>query len=252
MDRRPIIAANWKMNLLKEEAEALVKGLLDGLDGSEQMDVVVAPAFPYLSEVAGMISGSAIELAAQNLHWEGFGAYTGEVCAPMLKDVGCRYVIIGHSERRQYFHETDETVNKRLKACLAGGLVPIFCVGETLDERKGGRMESVVERQVRDGLAGISADDFAGMVIAYEPVWAIGTGETATPEQAQAVHAHIRGLLKTLYGDSLAVGTRIQYGGSVKPANAAELMGQADIDGALVGGAALKAADFVGIVRAGL
>jgi triosephosphate isomerase len=251
MDRRPIIAANWKMNLLKEDAEALAKGLLAGLDGSEQLDVVVAPPFPYLSDVARVISGSAIDLAAQNLHWEGFGAYTGEVCAPMLRDVGCRYVIVGHSERRQYFHETDETVNKRLKAGLAGGLIPIFCVGETLEERKGGRMESVVERQVREGLAGISSDDFAEMVIAYEPVWAIGTGETATPEQAQAVHAHIRNLLKTLYGDALAAGTRIQYGGSVKPGNAAELMGKSDIDGALVGGAALKADSFLGIIHYG-
>jgi len=249
MDRKPIIAANWKMNLLQTEAENLVRGLLAGLKATEAVDVVVAPPFPYLRSVGQLIQGSVVELAAQNLHWEGFGAFTGEVCAPMLRDVGCRYVIVGHSERRQLFHETDGTVNQRLAAALAGGLVPIFCVGETLEERKAGKTDQVVTAQVRGGLAGISRKDALGMVVAYEPVWAIGTGETATPDQAQAVHATIRGLLSDLYGAELAEATRIQYGGSVKPGNAGELMAQPDIDGALVGGASLKADSFLGIVH---
>jgi len=249
MSRRPIIAANWKMNLLQADAEALVRGLLAGLDPTEAVDVVVAPPFPYLGSVGRLIQGSVIDLAAQNLHWEGFGAFTGEVCAPMLRDVGCRYVIVGHSERRQFFHETDETVNRRLKAAIEGGLVPIFCVGETLEERKAGRTEKVVETQIRGGLADIPRKDAEGMVIAYEPVWAIGTGETATPDQAQAVHATIRGLLSDLYGADLAEAARIQYGGSVKPGNAGELMAKRDIDGALVGGASLKADSFLGIIH---
>jgi triosephosphate isomerase len=251
MDRRPIIAANWKMNLVQAEAEALVKGVLAGLKGGERVEVVVAPPFPYLAVVGQRLAGTAVSLAAQNLHWEGFGAYTGEVCAAMLVDVGCRYVIVGHSERRQFFHETDGTVNRRIRAALAGDLLPIFCVGETLEERKGGRMEEVVERQVRGGLEGLRKEDAARIVIAYEPVWAIGTGETATPDQAQAAHAFIRKVLGALYGQSLAGGVRIQYGGSVKPGNAAELMARPDIDGALVGGASLKAESFLGIVQYG-
>jgi len=247
--RRPIVAANWKMNLLRSDAETLVRGLLEGLDGTEPVDVAVAPPFPYLAFVGRFLEGSGVGLAAQNLHWEGFGAYTGEVCGAMLRDVGCRYVIVGHSERRQFFHETDETVNRRLKAALAQRLVPIFCVGETLEQRKAGRTENVVGEQVRGGLAGFGREDVAGMVIAYEPVWAIGTGETATPDQAQAVHAYVRSLLASLYDPDLAGGLRIQYGGSVKPENVAELMGRPDIDGALVGGASLKAASFLGIVR---
>ena len=249
MDRKPIIAANWKMNLLKEEAASLVDELIQGLDGSEQMDIVVAPPFPYLMSVKEIISRSVIELSAQNMHWEGFGAYTAEVCSEMLTDVGCKYVIIGHSERRQFFHETDETVNKRLKAAFSGGLIPIFCVGELLLERKGGQTEEVVERQVRGGLEGIPGEDAEKVVLAYEPVWAIGTGETATPDQAQAVHAHIRNILKSIYDEGLADGTRIQYGGSVKPGNATELMAKPDIDGALVGGASLKADSFLGIIH---
>ena len=249
MNRRPIVAANWKMNLLQAEAETLVRGLLEGLDGAEAVDVVVAPPFPYLTLVGRLLEGSAVALAAQHLHWEGFGAYTGEVCAAMLKDVGCRYAIVGHSERRQFFQETDETVNRRLKASLGEGLVPIVCVGETLEQRKAGRTEDVVGRQVRGGLAGLPRQDASGIVVAYEPVWAIGTGETATPDQAQAVHAYIRRLLADLYDEDLAAGLRIQYGGSVKPDNAAVLMGRPDIDGALVGGASLKAASFLGIIR---
>ena len=249
MSRKPIMAGNWKMNLVVSEAEALAKDLNAGLDGSEGVDAVVAPAFTALVPIARALSGSSVSLAAQNLHWESFGAYTGEICAEMLKDVGCKYAIIGHSERRQFFHETDETVNKRLKAALAGGLIPILCVGETLEERKGGLTQGVVEKQIRGGLEGIPSEDAETMVLAYEPVWAIGTGETATPDQAQEVHAAIRALLKDLYDEGIAEGMRIQYGGSVKPDNVVDLMSRPDIDGALVGGASLKADSFLKIVK---
>lgn len=251
MKRRPIIAGNWKMNLLVAEAESLVKDLLSGLDGSgsEDVDVVVAPPFTSLVPVAKLIRGTRVALAAQNLHWEPSGAYTGEVSAKMLLDVGCKYVIIGHSERRQYFGETDETVNQRLKAALASGLEPILCVGEVLEDRKSGRTREVVDKQTRRGLADVSGKDAQRLAIAYEPVWAIGTGETATPEQAQEVHAEIRALIQDLYGEGVAQGVRIQYGGSVKPDNVRGLMDQPDVDGALVGGASLKAESFLGIVK---
>ena len=249
MNRKPLMAGNWKMHLLAAEAESLVKELIAGLDGTENVDVAVAPAYPWLVPVAKALSGSGVALAAQNLHWEDFGAFTGEVCAKMLRDAGCTYVIVGHSERRQYFNETNQTVNKRLKAALAEGLIPILCVGETLDERKGGLTQEVVEKQIREGLEGISREEMVSMVIAYEPVWAIGTGGTATPEQAQEVHAGIRALLRDLYDEAIAQGLRIQYGGSVKPANVNELMAKPDIDGALVGGASLKADSFLGIVK---
>ena len=249
MARRPIMAGNWKMNMLVSEAEALVNGLKAGLEGTEEVDVVVAPPFPSLYPVSKALSGSSIALAGQNLHWEESGAYTGEVSASMLLDVGCKYVIIGHSERRQYFGETDETVNRRVKAALAAGLDPIVCVGEVLEERKSGRTWEVVERQTREGLAGISREDAERLVLAYEPVWAIGTGETATPDQAQEVHGKIRGLIEELYGDAIAQGLRIQYGGSVKPDNVRGLMDRPDVDGALVGGASLKVDSFLGIVK---
>jgi triosephosphate isomerase len=243
------MAGNWKMNMLVSEAEALVNGLNSGLDGKEEVDVVVAPPFTSLHPVSRALSGSSIALAGQNLHWEASGAYTGEVSAAMLLDVGCKYVIIGHSERRQYFGETDETVNRRVKAALAAGLDPIVCVGEVLEERKSGRTWEVVKRQTRDGLAGISKEDAKRLVLAYEPVWAIGTGETATPDQAQEVHGQIRDLIRDLYDESIAQGLRIQYGGSVKPDNARGLMDQPDVDGALVGGASLKVESFLGIVK---
>ncbi len=247
--RRPIMAGNWKMNLLVAEAETLVRGILDGLKDPVDADVVVAPAFTALYPVARLLQGTAVALAAQDLFWEDFGAYTGEVNAKMLRDVGCTYVIVGHSERRQYFGETDQTANRRVRAALAGGLLPILCVGETLEERKQGKTLAVVERQLRDGLDGIGRDEATKLVIAYEPVWAIGTGETATPEQAQEVHAFIRSFVRSRFGDAVADGMRIQYGGSVKPDNIRSLMDQPDIDGALVGGASLKAASFLGIVR---
>jgi triosephosphate isomerase len=199
--------------------------------------------------VAKALSGSFIALAGQNLHWEASGAYTGEVSASMLLDVGCKYVIIGHSERRQFFGETDETVNRRVKAALSAGLDPIVCVGEVLEERKSGSTWEVVGRQIRGGLKGISKGDAERLVLAYEPVWAIGTGETATPEQAQEVHEKVRGLIGELYGEGIAQGMRIQYGGSVKPDNVGGLMDQPDVDGALVGGASLKVESFLGIVK---
>ena len=249
MNRRPIMAGNWKMNMLVAEAEALVKELIGGLDGAEDVDVVVAPPFPSLYPVGKLLRGSPIALAAQNLHWEVSGAYTGEVSARMLLDVGCQYVILGHSERRQYFGETDETVNRRLNSALSEGLAPILCVGEVLEERKAGRTWDVVGRQVRQGLEGVSREEAQRLTIAYEPVWAIGTGETATPSQAQEVHAQIRGLIGELYDEALAQGLRIQYGGSAKPDNIRGLMDQPDVDGALVGGASLKAESFLGIVK---
>ena len=249
MKRRPIMAGNWKMHMLVAEAESLVEDLISGLDGTEEVDVVVAPPFTSLHSVGRLLDGSPIALAAQNLHWESSGAYTGEVSAKMLLDVGCKYVIIGHSERRQYFGETDETVNRRLKAALSEGLDPILCVGEVLEERKSGRTWEVVGSQIRQALEGISRSDAERLIVAYEPVWAIGTGETATPDQAQEVHAQIRDLMEELYDGAIAEGLRIQYGGSVKLDNVRGLMCQPDVDGALVGGASLKAESFLGIVK---
>jgi len=250
MNRKPIIAGNWKMHFVVSEAEIFVKELIAALDGGpDNVDAVVAPPFTALFSIGKLLRGSTIGLAAQNAHWETTGAYTGEVSAKMARDVGCKYVIIGHSERRQYFGETDETANKRLHAVFADGLTPILCVGEILEERKAGRTWTVIETQLRQGLAGVSRDDAESLVIAYEPVWAIGTGETATPDQAQEVHAQIRGLMKDLFDETLAQGLRIQYGGSVKPENVRTLMDQPDIDGALVGGASLKVDSFIKLIK---
>lgn len=248
--RRKIVAGNWKMNKTVPEALALVRELRELVSGAQGVEVVVAPPFVALAAVAREVEGSNIRLAAQNCHWEASGAFTGEVSAPMLKDVGCAYVIVGHSERRQFFGETDETVNKRARAVRQAGMTPIICVGETLAEREAGRTLEVVERQVAGALAGFSAGEVAGFVLAYEPVWAIGTGRTATSEQAQEVHGAIRAQLGRLFDGGTAERVRIQYGGSVKPDNAAELMGKPDVDGALVGGASLKAGDFAAIVKA--
>jgi triosephosphate isomerase len=247
--RKPFIAGNWKMNLTTLEAVALAKKLVESLAGVTQVEIGIAPVYTVLTAVAAVVRGSNLRLLAQNLFWVDSGAYTGEISGPMLKDVGCSHVIVGHSERRQHFGETDESVNKKLKAAFASGLVPIFCVGETLAEREQGRTFPVVERQVKGGLQDIPATDAAKIVVAYEPVWAIGTGKTATPAQAQEVHAHIRSLLARLYGQELADQVRIQYGGSVKADNISELMRQPDLDGALVGGASLKADSFTAIVR---
>jgi triosephosphate isomerase len=249
--RRIFIAGNWKMNKTVAEAVTLVRdlrGLVSML--RDKVEIAVAPPFTALHAVAKALEESNIGLAGQNCHWESSGAYTGEVSAAMLKEAGCAYAIVGHSERRQYFGETDETVNKRTGAAVKAGLLPIICVGETLAERESGRMLDVVSRQVKGGLAGFTPHEAHKFVLAYEPVWAIGTGKTATSDQAQEVHAHIRELLTGLFGRDTAEQIRIQYGGSVKPDNAAELLGKPDVDGALVGGASLKAADFAGIIKA--
>jgi triosephosphate isomerase len=248
--RKKIVAGNWKMNKTAHEAKALVAEIKAALGGFDAVECVLCPPFTSLWVVQDGVAGSPIGVGAQNVHWEKSGAFTGEISADMLKEKGCAYVIIGHSERRQYFGETDETVNKRTRTALAAGLKPIVCVGETLAEREAGTTFSVIERQVRAGLQGLAGADWDKLVLAYEPVWAIGTGKTATSAQAQEVHAFIRTLLRDLAGGA-ADGIRIQYGGSMKPDNARELLGQPDIDGGLIGGAALQAASFVAIVKAG-
>ncbi len=249
--RKKIIAGNWKMNKTAAEAAALIAGIKKEIEGVTTVEVVVCPPFTDLKDAAAACAGSSVMLGAQNVHWEASGAFTGEISAAMLKDLCVTHVIIGHSERRQYFGETDATVNKRTKAALAAGLTPIVCVGETLEERDGGQMESVVVRQTKLGLADLGAD-LAKIVVAYEPVWAIGTGRTASPEQAQQVHALIRRTLAEIGGVAVADTIRIQYGGSMKPDNAKELMSQPDIDGGLIGGAALKADSFAAIIKAGV
>ncbi|MBP2628837.1 MAG: Triosephosphate isomerase, bacterial/eukaryotic [Firmicutes bacterium] len=247
--RRPIIAGNWKMHNTGAQGVALVKELAKLTADAKGVDIVVCPTFTTLSTVASALAGTNIHLGAQNMHWEKKGAFTGEITAEMLKDVGCQFVIIGHSERRQYFAETDETVNKKVKAALEAGLMPIMCVGESLEERQAGITEEIVGQQVRAGLADLSKEDVASIVIAYEPIWAIGTGLTATADQANDVCAFIRLTVSEMLGFETAVKTRIQYGGSVKADNIAELMGKGDIDGALVGGAALDAVGFSKIVK---
>jgi len=247
--RRRIIAGNWKMNKSLAEAIDLATSVKDNLH-NDQVDVVLCPPFTNLAGVFQVIKESPVALGAQNLFWEESGAYTGEVSAAMLRSVRCDYVIIGHSERRQYFFETDETVNKKIKAALNADLVPIFCVGERLEERQAGDTDKIVGRQVRQGLAGLTAEQVRQVIIAYEPVWAIGTGVVATPDQAQQVHAMIRALIGELYDNTVAGNFRIQYGGSMKPDNAGELLSQPDIDGGLIGGASLTAEAFLGIVNA--
>ena len=232
------------------EAASLIKSLKVKVVNIKRTDIAVCPPFTNLAIVADLIKGSNLQLGAQNLFWEELGAFTGEISAAMLAGVGCRFVIIGHSERRQFFGETDETVNRRLRRALAAGLLPIVCVGETLAQRQAGETGSIVETQIRGAFREVAADDFSRVTIAYEPVWAIGTGVNATPEQAQEVHALIRGVLASIYGEQLAQACRIQYGGSVKPANTQALMGQSEIDGALVGGASLEAESFAAIVKA--
>jgi len=249
MGRLPFMAGNWKMNKTVGEALDLVRELKAATSGIKDVEVAVAPPFTALYAVHKELEGSSIRLAAQNLYWEEKGAFTGEVSPLMLKEVGCDYVIIGHSERRQFFGETDETVNRRIKAALAQGLKMIFCIGETLREREGGKTFSVIESQVEGGLKGLDDKKTRNMAIAYEPVWAIGTGKTATPEQAEEVHRFIRKKLEKLYSREVSEEIRIQYGGSVTPENIKGLMNQPNIDGALVGGASLKAETFSKIVR---
>jgi triosephosphate isomerase (TIM) len=249
MARTPILAGNWKMHKTRQDAADLANALAASVGTYQQAEVVLCPTFTSLESVANAIRGTRIKLGAQNCHWEDQGAFTGEISPPMLKDAGCEYVIIGHSERRQFFGETDEGINKKAQALYKHGLTPIICVGETLEQREGNKTSDVVSTQVRGCLAGLPADKVAASVIAYEPVWAIGTGKTASKEQAQEVHALIRGLLAELYSKDVADQVRIQYGGSVKPQNVRELMQQPDIDGALVGGASLEPESFAAIVK---
>ena len=248
--RVPIVAGNWKMHMASGEAERLARGIVDSLDGAISVEVVVCPAFTVLDRVRNALGDSPVKLGAQNLHWADEGAYTGEVSAGMLLTCGCEYVILGHSERRIWFGETDTTVNQRLRAALSAGLKPIVCVGETIEERRSGTTQRVVRRQVTAAFEDVPAADAAGCVVAYEPVWAIGTGLTATPEQAESVHTSIRRVLRERYNDNVARAVRVQYGGSVKPENAAELFIRPDIDGGLIGGASLEPDAFAGIVMA--
>lgn len=251
MTRRTFIAGNWKMNKTVADALTLTRELRNAVSQvRDRVEIAIAPPFTALHPVAKALEDSNIALAAQNCHASESGAFTGEIAAPMLKEVGCAWVILGHSERRQFFGETDAGVNRKVAATLKAGMLPIVCVGETLEEREANKTLSVVETQVKGCLAGFGAKEGAQFVIAYEPVWAIGTGKTATSRQAQEVHAHIRQVLTGIWDSATAQQVRIQYGGSVKADNAAELLGMPDIDGALVGGASLKAADFAAIIKA--
>ncbi len=249
--RKRIIAGNWKMHKTADETRAFMKELSASLGEQEpSCEMVVAPPFTAIPAAVTAAEGTAIKVGGQNLHWEDAGAYTGEISGGMLKEIGCSHVIIGHSERREYFGETDESVNRKIAAALRHKLIPIFCVGERLEEREAGRTFDVVRIQVRSGLVKIRLPEPNGFVVAYEPVWAIGTGKTATPEQGQEVHAFIRAELSALVSREFADGVRVLYGGSVKPENTAGLMACNDIDGALVGGASLNSGDFMGIIHA--
>ena len=249
--RKIVIAGNWKMNKTVAESVKLAAEVVAAAKDIKAVTVAIAPTYLALAKVAEVVAGSNVKLAAQDVHWENQGAYTGKVSADMLKDIGVDFVIIGHSEQRTYFGETDATVNKKVRKVQSLGMTPIICIGETLDERKGGQLESVLTRQVNGAYEGLSGDDALRTVIAYEPVWAIGTGVTASDDEAQEAHAFVRGLLAARYGDSVAQSISIQYGGSMKPENAAGLLAQKDIDGGLIGGAALKADSFLGIVTPG-
>ncbi len=248
--RKPFIAGNWKMNLLCESSMDLARGLMSVLPHNENVQVAVCPPTVYLHQLGTLLQGSFIGLGAQNMSQEKEGAFTGEVSGSMLKDIGCSCVILGHSERRQFYGETDALVNAKTLAAFSYGLTPIVCVGEMLEQREAGTTAQVIDQQIRGSLAGLSPEQAGQIVVAYEPVWAIGTGKTASPAQAEEVHAQIRKLLGELFGKSVAESIRIQYGGSVKPDNAVELLGQPNIDGALVGGASLNADSFAAIVAA--
>ncbi len=247
--RRPFIAGNWKMFKSVGAAVQTARALVDRVSDAPTADVMIAPNFTALASVYDVVRRSPIKLGGQNLFWEPEGAYTGETSAGMLRDAGCRYVIIGHSERRQYFGETDDTVNRKLAAALATGLSPILCVGETETERETKKTFSILDKQLQNGLKNLRSDDLAPLVIAYEPVWAIGTGKTAGREQVQEVHLFLRSLIEKMFGTALAEAIRIQYGGSVKPGNIKALMEMPDIDGALVGGASLDAETFSRIIH---
>jgi len=247
--RKPVIAGNWKMNKTISEAVGLVNELKPLIADVDDVTVVVCPTYLCIKSVADVLKNSNIHVGAQNMYWETSGAYTAEISGEMLLESGAEYVILGHSERRQYFGETNETVNKKVKKALAVGLIPIVCVGEMLEDREAGNTEKVVDDHVTNSLAGISADEMKKIIVAYEPVWAIGTGKTATPEQAQEVHAFIRKRIAELWDNDTAEAVVIQYGGSMKPGNVKELLAQKDIDGGLIGGAALKADSFEALAK---
>jgi len=247
--RRPVIAGNWKMFKTGADALEFVEKFKALAAGAEHCEVVLCPPFTALGVLAAALAGSKIALGAQNMHWEAEGAYTGEVSPGMLKAAGCKYVILGHSERREYFAETDEIINRKIRAALQGGLLPIFCVGEKLEQREAGTTFRVIKTQLEGGLAAVPGSDVSSLIIAYEPVWAIGTGKTASSKDAEEVISFIRATLVDLYSEAVAQAVRIQYGGSVKPANASELMSMPNIDGALVGGASLDPDSFAQIVN---
>ena len=252
MSRKLFIAGNWKMNTTLQAGIDLVSGLKETLGSIEEIEIGVFTPSVYLKSICDELAGSNIAVGAQNMYFEESGAFTGEISATMIKDCGSKLVLLGHSERRHVFGETDELVNKKVRKALSDGMHVILAIGELLEERKADKTMEVNSRQVKMGLEGVTAEDMKNVTLAYEPVWAIGTGETATPEQAQEVHAEIRKLLVTMYGEDVAAATRIQYGGSMKPGNAAELLAMEDIDGGLIGGASLKVEDFTAIVKAGL
>ena len=249
--RKSFVAGNWKMNTDSHSSVSLAEGVAAGTSeiAGHKVDVAVIPPFVYLQSVARILSASSIAVGAQDIYYERQGAFTGEISASMLKDIGCIYVLCGHSERRHVIGETDELINKKVSAAISGGLLPILCVGELLEERQNDKTSEVVTRQIKGGLAGLGAEKVSAVTVAYEPVWAIGTGLTATPQQAQEAHNLIRKLLGEMYDGQVAEEIRILYGGSVKTDNAAELMGQQDVDGLLVGGASLNADDFVAIIK---
>jgi triosephosphate isomerase len=246
--RKKVIAGNWKMNNDISESQNLVSGIISGLGNDTKCEVIVCPPFTSLSEVSTLIKNTPVKLGAQNMHYEDSGAYTGEISNSMLKSVGCECVIIGHSERRTIFGENDKMINKKINKALESGLKVIFCIGESLEQREEGNTNEVVKKQIVNGLINVTSDDLTNIIVAYEPIWAIGTGKTATPEQAQEVHFFIRGQIEKIYSKESAENLQIQYGGSVKPENAATLLSQPDIDGALVGGACLKADSFLSII----
>lgn len=247
--RKPFIAGNWKMNTNCQSATELASGLAGELSEVTTVDIAVCPPFVYLQSVAKALSSSNIAMGAQDMYFEGNGAFTGEISTEMLKDVCCTYVLVGHSERRHVIGETDELINKKVTAAISGGLLPILCVGELLEQREANQTDEVVTEQIKKGLAGIDAEKVQAVTIAYEPVWAIGTGKTATSDQAQEVHAMIRKLLAEMYDEKIASELRIQYGGSAKPDNTAELMACPDVDGLLVGGAGLKVDSFSAMIK---
>jgi len=249
--RRRIIAGNWKMHNNLSDSQNLVTKLVNGLNSKNiTREVIICPPYTSLTEVSNLLKGTKIKLGAQNMHFEDKGAFTGEISADMLKSVGCNYVILGHSERRNIFGETDELINKKIKKALNSDLTPIFCVGESLEQRENGTTNAVIKNQISEGIKELSEDEVNKIIIAYEPIWAIGTGKTATPEQAQEVHEFIRSILETTFNNQTSENVPVLYGGSVKPGNAVDLLAKADIDGALVGGACLDADSFISIITA--